>query len=83
MIARKKELQKLKDFDAYEFVSADGQQRMCNRWLLSKKNDSIKARLVTRFEETSEIQADSLIAMFFNFFFISGIFEPIVKLKHT
>lgn len=26
MIAKKKELQKLKDFDAYEFVSADGQQ---------------------------------------------------------
>ena len=58
--AKLEEIQKLQNFDAYEVVPDDGQERISTRWVLTMKNDKVKARLVARgFEEMSEVQSDS------------------------
>ena len=50
--AKKKELAKLKEFDTYDLVNNDGQQTISTRWVLTEKDDGLKARLVARgFEE--------------------------------
>jgi len=60
VIAKKEELQKLKDFQTYELVDDLGQLKISTRWVLSDKNGKIKARLVARgFEEDESIQKNS------------------------
>ncbi len=54
--AKLEEIQKLQNFKAYEVVPDDGQQRISTRWVLTMKNEQIKARLVARgFEEMSGV----------------------------
>ena len=49
------ELQKLKDFGTYETVPDKGQNRISTRWVLSRKGDIVKARLVARGFEDHEV----------------------------
>ena len=58
--AKMEELQKLKDFDTYELVDDVGQTKITTAWVLSKKGDKVRARLVARgFEEVENVQKDS------------------------
>ena len=58
--AKEAELDKLKEFDTYKVVEDLGQERISSTWVLSKKGDDIRARLVARgYEEQDEIQSDS------------------------
>ena len=54
------ELEKLKSFDTYEEIPDDGQTSISSTWVISKKEGSVKARLVARgYEEETQIQTDS------------------------
>ena len=60
MIAKQAELDKLRDFDTYEVVDDVGQPRISTRFVLTRKNEAVRARLVARgFEEESLEQTDS------------------------
>lgn len=60
VVAKRKELEKLKDFDIYQEVENTGQLCISTRWVLWEKGDEIRARLVARgFEEESVLQSDS------------------------
>jgi len=60
MAAKLEELEKLKKFEAYAIEPDNGQQRISTRWVLSVKDDKVKARLVARgFEEEFTTQSDS------------------------
>ena len=60
MTAKMEELEKLNKFEAYDLEPENGQQRISTRWVLSVKDDKVKARLVARgFEEEQTIQSDS------------------------
>lgn len=65
-LAKKNELDKLKDFDTYEEVENSGQKKLSTRWVITTKEGRVKARLVARgFEE--------------DFFLFSEIALPSVK----
>ena len=54
------ELKKLEDFQSFKVVEDKGQFRISCRWVLWKKEEEIRARLVARgFEEDSEVPSDS------------------------
>ena len=53
--AKLQELQKLKAFSTYESVPNKGQTTISTRWILSRKGDEVKARLVARGFEDQEI----------------------------
>ena len=58
--AKKAELSKLKHFDTYEEVVDTGQNTISTTWVLWKKGDNIRARLVARgFEENIDLQKES------------------------
>lgn len=58
--AKQVELKKLLDFGVYEEVPGERQQCISTRWVLWKKGDGVRARLVARgFEETMNEQVDS------------------------
>lgn len=58
--AKEAELLKLKEFDTYKVVEDQGQDRISSTWVMSKKGDEIRARLVARgYEEEENIQSDS------------------------
>lgn len=58
--AKHEELDKLMSFDTYEEVPDIGQPRISTRFVMTKKNDKVRARLVARgFEEESVCQSDS------------------------
>ena len=58
--AKESELQKLKNFDAFEIVEDHGQFRISSTWVMTSKGNEIRARLVARgFEEELEIRKDS------------------------
>lgn len=54
------ELQKLLDFDVYTEVDDEGQVCISTTWVVTKKGEQVKARLVARgFEEVEDVQKDS------------------------
>ena len=54
------ELKKLEDFSSYRLVDDKGQFHISCRWVLWKKGEETRARLVARgFEEESEVPSDS------------------------
>ena len=54
------ELRKLEDFKSFKVVEDKGQFRISCRWVLWKKEEETRARLVARgFEEESEVPSDS------------------------
>lgn len=58
--AKMTEIQKLKDFDTFKLVDNEGQDFITCTWVISKKDDSVRARLVARgYEEEENIQSDS------------------------
>ena len=58
--AKKKELDKLIEFNTYEIVDNIGQESISTTWVLTKKGSEIRARLVARgFEEEDEVKKDS------------------------
>ena len=58
--AKKEELQKLQDFNVYTEIEYTGQTCISTRWVVMKKGENIKARLVARgFQEHEEIRVDS------------------------
>ena len=58
--AKEVELSKLQGFDSFELVEDEGQYRISCRWVLWKKGEETRARLVARgFEETDEVPSDS------------------------
>ena len=58
--AKRTELLKLQNFDTYEEVVDTGQNTISTTWVLWKKGDGIRARLVARsFEEDAILQKDS------------------------
>lgn len=58
--AKQVELKKLLDFGVYEEVPRGSQHCISTRWVLWKKGDGVRARLVARgFEETVHEQVDS------------------------
>ena len=58
--AKEAELQKLKDFDTYKVVEDSGQERISCTWVLCRKGQEVRARLVARgYEEEEDIQSDS------------------------
>ena len=60
LVAKQAELDKLKHFETYEVVENRGQPCISTRFVLTKKNDAVRARLVARgFEEDSLVQSDS------------------------
>ena len=60
LLAKKEELNKLAEFNTYKEVENTGQDFITTTWVMSKKGDAIKARLVARgFEETVNVQSDS------------------------
>ena len=60
MTAKNEELQKLKEYDVCEEVDYDGQDCISTRWILTVKNDKVKARLVARgYEEQALVRRDS------------------------
>ena len=68
--AKEKEYKNLTDYDTFEEVKDDGQQRIGSRWVITKKEkhdgqkNDYKARLVARgFQEECKPQADSPTAM--------------------
>ena len=68
--AKGKEIQNLKDYDTFEEVEDEGQERVGSRWVITKKEKhdgqktQYKARLVAKgFHEKVKPQADSPTAM--------------------
>ena len=60
LAAKDTELQKLSHFDTYEIVHDTGQERISTTWVLWKKGEETRARLVARgFEEEADIPKDS------------------------
>lgn len=60
MDAKLKELAKLQEFDTYEVIEDEGQERISCTWVLSKKGDETRARLVARgYEEDQSVPKDS------------------------
>ena len=58
--AKQAELNRLKSFEVYEQVPDIGQSRISTRWILWKKKDEVRARLVARgFEESLDDTVDS------------------------
>ena len=58
--AKEAELIKLMDFDTYKVVEDQGQERISTTWVISKKGEEVRARLVARgYEEEEDIQSDS------------------------
>lgn len=58
--AKLQELKKLKEFDVYEVVDDRGQDAISTTWVLTMKNEEIRARLVARgFEEDDEMDKTS------------------------
>ncbi|XP_035684716.1 uncharacterized protein LOC118421507 [Branchiostoma floridae] len=59
--AREEELKKLKDFETFDVVDDNGQERISTRWVDTMKPDGTrKSRLVARgFEEQDPVQSDS------------------------
>ena len=58
--AKQEELQKLKLFDVYSEVPDNGEERISTTWVLWKKGDQMRARLVARgFEEEGNLERDS------------------------
>ena len=58
--AKETELKKLKDFDTYEIVDGAGKDVITTTWVLGKKEEEIRARLVARgFEEEDCVVKDS------------------------
>ena len=54
------ELRKLKDFDVYDEVEDVGQPCISTKWVITRKDDGVKARFVARgFEETQYIESNS------------------------
>ena len=60
VVAKKTEVDKLANFNAYQIVSDTGQKRVSTRFVMTKKNNEFRARLVARgYEEQDSIQSDS------------------------
>ena len=60
MKAKFDELQKLKEFNTYEEVDDQGQERITTVWVLTEKGVETRARLTARgFQETEDIPKDS------------------------
>ena len=60
MSAKLDEITKLQDFGAYEEVDYTGQTCVTTRWVVTRKGEVIKARLVARgFQETADMVTDS------------------------
>ena len=58
--AKEVELNKLKNFEVYKEVADEGQPVISTRWILWRKKDEVRARLVARgFEEDIETTVDS------------------------
>lgn len=58
--AKQKELEKLKHFKTYDLVGDIGQDRISTRWVMTRKDDKPRARLVARgFEDMDDVQSDS------------------------
>ena len=58
--AKKLELDKLQTFQTYEVVDDSGQERISCRWVVCRKGDNVRARLVARgFEEEETFRSDS------------------------
>lgn len=58
--AKATELKKLKNFDTYDIVNDVGQEVISTTWVLGRKEDEIRARLVARgFEEEDNVVKDS------------------------
>ena len=59
-IAKQQELAKLKDFDTYQIVEDQGQDRITTTWVLTEKADTIRARLTCKgFQEEDDFPTDS------------------------
>jgi transposase InsO family protein len=59
-IAKQVELNKLRDFDTYEPVQDNGQDSISTRWIITRNSEGVKARLVARgFEDSDIVQSDS------------------------
>lgn len=70
LLAKEKEYNNLTEYNTFEEVKDDGQQRVSSRWVITKKEKhdgqktDYKARLVARgFQEECKPQADSPTAM--------------------
>ena len=60
LMAKKTELEKLKHYNIYEEVCDNGQPRISTRFVMTKKGDQVRARLVARgYEEDTYTQSDS------------------------
>jgi hypothetical protein len=64
VMAKMRELEAFKEFEVYEEVKDEGQERLSSRWIMTDKSTAeekkVKARLVCRgFEESVKVQADS------------------------
>ena len=58
--AKLAELEKLKEFQTYTVVDDNGQSTISSTWVITKKEDVLRARLVARgYEEVEFIQSDS------------------------
>ena len=58
--AKQTELEKLRHFNTYKEVIDKGQFRISTTWILTEKNNEVRARLVARgYEETTITQKDS------------------------
>ena len=58
--AKQQELKKIHDFDVYDEVQDEGQACISTRWVLVRKGETVKARLVARgFEEGLDSAVDS------------------------
>ena len=58
--AKEAELEKLREFNAFEEVEDHGQFRISSTWAMTRKGDGVRARLVARgFEEENTMPKDS------------------------
>ena len=58
--AKELELEKLRSFDTFEEIPDNGQDAISTTWVLTEKENEIRARLTARgFEEESNIRSDS------------------------
>ena len=58
--AKQDEIRKLQDFDVYEEIDYNGQECITARWVVTRKGEAVKARLVARgFQEKEELVTDS------------------------
>ena len=59
-IAKQQELDKLKEFDTYQIVNDNGQDRIATTWVLTEKGDTVRARLTCKgFQEEETFPTDS------------------------